>query len=38
MPQALLICAIGGLLVVPMNALLQRRSQSLLTAGRAIAG
>ncbi len=37
LPMLVLIGAIGGLLVVPMNALLQHRGQMLLTAGRSIA-
>ena len=37
LPMLVLIGAIGGLLVVPMNALLQHRGQQLLTAGRSIA-
>ena len=37
LPMLVLIGAIGGLLVVPMNALLQHRGQWLLTAGRSIA-
>jgi hypothetical protein len=32
-----LVGAVGGVLVVPMNALLQHRGQRLLTAGRSIA-
>ena len=37
LPMLALIGAIGGLLVVPMNALLQHRGQQLLSAGRSIA-
>jgi LPLT family lysophospholipid transporter-like MFS transporter len=37
LPMLVLIGAIGGLLVVPMNALLQHRGQLLMTAGRSIA-
>ena len=37
LPMRVLIGAIGGLLVVPMNSLLQYRGQLLLTAGRSIA-
>ena len=36
LPILLLIGAIGGLLVVPMNSLLQHRGQMLLTAGRSM--
>jgi MFS family permease len=37
LPMLALIGAVGGLLVVPMNALLQHRGQLLLSAGRSIA-
>lgn len=36
-PALLLVGALGGALVVPMNALLQHRGQALLSAGRSIA-
>jgi O-antigen/teichoic acid export membrane protein len=36
-PLLLLVGALGGALVVPLNALLQHRGQQLLTAGRSIA-
>ena len=36
-PVLLLVGALGGMLVVPMNALLQHRGQRLLTAGQSIA-
>ena len=37
LPVLALVGAVGGVLVVPMNALLQHRGQALLTAGRSIA-
>jgi len=37
LPLLVLVGAVGGVLVVPMNALLQHRGHSLLTAGRSIA-
>ena len=37
LPLLALVGAVGGFLVVPMNALLQHRGQALLTAGRSIA-
>jgi MFS transporter, LPLT family, lysophospholipid transporter len=37
LPLLLLVGALGGALVVPLNALLQHRGQQLLTAGRSIA-
>jgi hypothetical protein len=37
LPLLMLVGAVGGLLVVPMNALLQHRGHCLLTAGRSIA-
>jgi MFS family permease len=37
LPMLMLVGAVGGLLVVPMNALLQHRGHCLLTAGRSIA-